>query len=169
LNGQGCPLLAASLAASSLTEEKAWKPWSGPDLSPCFDGVDNKNIAELTTVGEESIPDKRTGELRGPFRVATHIKVPVDDGKELDFELETLTVNNLWALVKKLGIKGYSSGTKFRCHQLIGKHVVYQKAYNSEIRENSTASLNKKLSSELRKIQAFFHPDIFEKILQLIP
>jgi hypothetical protein len=69
--------------------------------------------------------------------------------------------------VKRLGIKGYCSVTKFHCRQLIGEHVVYQQAYNSEIQETSAAAIKKKLSLELHKIQAFFHPDLFDQIMQI--
>jgi hypothetical protein len=74
-------------------------------------------------------------------------------------------MDNLRALVKQLGIKGYASATKFRCRYLIAEHVIYQQAYNNKVRETSAAALKKKLSSELRKIQAFFHPDIIDQIL----
>jgi hypothetical protein len=62
---------------------------------------------------------------------------------------------------------GYASISKFCCCQLIGEHVVYQQAYNNEAHETSAASIKKKLSSELQKIQAFFHPDMIDRILHI--
>jgi hypothetical protein len=84
-----------------------------------------------------------------------------------DFDLNKLTIDNLCHLVKKLGIKGYASGKTFQCHQLFGKHVVYQQVYNNEVCKTSAAVIKKKLSTKLCKIQAFFHPDIFDQILQI--
>jgi hypothetical protein len=160
-------IVAPPSGLSLLTDDKARKPRPGPDLPSCFDAVDQKNIFELTSVGQETTTDRRSGEVRGPFRVATHIKVVGKDGEPIKYFLEDLTVDNLCALVKKLSIKGYASQSKLHCWQLIGKHVVYQQAYNLEIRENSAIAIQKKLNSELQKIQAFFHPDIFEQNLQV--
>jgi hypothetical protein len=81
--------------------------------------------------------------------------------------MEELSIDKLWTLVKKLGIKGYCSVTKFQCRQLIGKHIVYQQAYNNDISKMSATSVQKKLVSELRKVQAFFHPEIFEQIIKI--
>jgi hypothetical protein len=165
--GPGTASLQASLSFSSATDKKGQKPRPAPDLPTCFEGINEKNIFSLTTVGEANYTDKKTGKTRGPFCIATHIKVPGNDRKEINFELAELTVDNLRALVNKLGIKGYASGSKFQCRHLIGKHVIYQQAYNSKIRENSAAAVKKKLNSELRKIQGFFHPKIFDQILQV--
>jgi hypothetical protein len=63
-----------------LTDNKGKKPLPGPDLPSCFDSVDEKNIFELTTVGQETTTDRRTGEVRGPFHVAAHIKAVGKDG-----------------------------------------------------------------------------------------
>jgi hypothetical protein len=91
----------------------------------------------------------------------------VEDGMEHRFPLESLTLDMLCSLVKKLAIKGYCSSTKFRCRQLIGEHVVYQQCYNDEIWENSAAAMKKKLNSELQMIPTFFHPDLFEQIMKV--
>jgi hypothetical protein len=110
---------------------------------------------------QESITDKKASEVRGPFCVATHVKVKGAGDIEYNFDLEKLSIDKLQTHVKKLGIKGYCSVTKFRCHQLIGEHVVYQQAYNNDISKTSATSVQKKLVSELRKVQAFFHPENF--------
>jgi hypothetical protein len=120
-----------------------------------------------TIVGQESITDKKTGEARGPFHVATHVKIKGAGDIEYNFDLEELSIDKLWTLAKKLGIKGYCSVTKFQCHQLIGKHVIYQQAYNNDISETSATSVQKKLVLELQKVQAFFHPEIFEQIMKI--
>jgi hypothetical protein len=41
------------------------------------------------------------------------------------------------------------------------------RGFNHETNLNSNANLAKKLNSEVRKIQAFFHPDIFEQMMQV--
>jgi hypothetical protein len=156
--------LAASVAILLLTDEKRASSAKRPscDLPECFNDVNAKNIVDRTTVAQEIITDKKTGEMRGLFWVATHVKV-VEDGVECRFPLESLTMDILRSLVKKLAIKGYCSSTKFRCRQLIGEHVVYQQCYNDEIQENSAAAMKKKLNSELRMIPAFFHPDLIQR------
>jgi hypothetical protein len=108
------PFPQSSLSFSSVTDEKGRKPRPAPDLPTCFEGILNeKNIFSLTTVGEANYTDKKTGKTRGPFHIAMHIKVPGNDRKEINFEFAELTVDNLRALVKTLGIKGYASGSKF--------------------------------------------------------
>jgi hypothetical protein len=122
--GKGSSSFAASAMDSSLSDEKAKKGWPPAELPKCFDCIDHRNIVDLTTVANETITDRKTGEQRGPYHLATHIKVKGADSVEFDFDLETLLIDKLRALVKKLGIKGYCSVTKFRCRQLIGEHVV---------------------------------------------
>jgi hypothetical protein len=166
--GKGSSSFAALAADSSLLDEKAKKLRPPAELPKCFDCIDHKNIVDLTTVANKTITDRKTSEQRGPYHVAMHIKVRGADSVEFDFDLETLSIDKLRALVKKLGIKGYCSVTEFRCRQLIGEDVVvYQQVYNSEIRETGAAAIKKKLSSELRKIQAFFHPNVFDQIMQI--
>jgi hypothetical protein len=96
-----------------------------------------------------------------------HVKVKGAGNVEYNFDLEELSIDKLRTLVKKLGIKGYCFVTKFRCRQLIGEHDVYQQAYNNDISETSATSVQKKLVSELRKVQAFFHLEIFEQIMKI--
>jgi hypothetical protein len=42
---------------------------------------------------------------------------------------------------------------------LLAHHVQFQKFYNQESNINSVTNLEKKLNSNIRKIQAFFHPN----------
>jgi hypothetical protein len=67
----------AGLAGQSafMDEKSSRKPRPAPDLPPCFDDVTVKNIIDCTTVTDETICDKKTGEELGPYCIATHIKV----------------------------------------------------------------------------------------------
>jgi hypothetical protein len=78
-----------------------------------------------------------------------------------------LTVDQIRLLLKVLCIRGYASATKFKCHQLLGVHVTLRGIHNLETNPNSASVVEKKLNSELRKIQAFFHPKHFEEMMKL--
>jgi hypothetical protein len=61
---------SAAVAVASATESN-----EKDKRSKCFDDLDHKNIVHHTIVGQESITDKKTGEVWGPFHVAMHVKV----------------------------------------------------------------------------------------------
>jgi hypothetical protein len=83
----------------------------------------------------------------------------------LEYPLKDLTIDQLRHLLRNLSVKGYCSATKFKCRMLLAHHVQFQKFYNQETNLNSNANLEKKLNSDIWKIQAFFHPDIFEQMM----
>jgi hypothetical protein len=76
-NSTGDAPAGAASAASSLMDERSRKPRPVADLPSCFNDLNNKNVIDHSTVVEETVVDKKTGEETRPFRVATHIKVVV--------------------------------------------------------------------------------------------
>jgi hypothetical protein len=69
--------------------------------------------------------------------------------------------------LKKLGVKEYCSATKFKCRQLIAQHIGLTAMYERESSVTSATALLKKLNSEIRKIQCFFHSDAFDQMMEV--
>jgi hypothetical protein len=132
------------------------------------------------------LTNKKTGEITGPHQVAIaikyvlkHINHPpnptspcskavLDDSLVyLEYRTANLNLDQFRHLLKKISVKGYCPATKFKCRMLLAHHVQFQKFFNHETNLNSSANLAKKLNLEVRRIQAFFHPNIFEQMMQV--
>jgi hypothetical protein len=49
----------------------------------------------------------------------------------------------------------------------LNAHVEYRDVYQKHTSEHSSVNVQKKLNSELQKIQAFFHPEMFESMMKV--
>jgi hypothetical protein len=166
------PFAAGALPAMLIQENnKETKKKTRPDagLPSCFKGITEDNIFDHCTVTDEYIVDKKTSKSKGPFKVAHTVRC-VDPLTKLPIHvvIDKLTVDQIRLLLKLLLIRGYACATKFiKCRQLLGVHVALHDVYNLETNPHSVLVVELKLNSELRKIQAFFHPEHFEETMKV--
>jgi hypothetical protein len=172
------------MASKAIDEPGKKQKLAPPELPPELSTItEEKNIFDRCVIGDEMWwTDKKTGEHTGPHKVAIALKyiivappTPTSLGTQApapevtlykEYPIVDLSIDQLrLLLLKKLSVKGYCSATKFKCHQILAHHVQFCQFYNRETNLNSVSNLEKKLNSELRKVQAFFHPDLFEQMM----
>ena len=139
-------------------------------LPPSLLSITVNNVMEKLVLVEELDPNMNSTD-RGPHIVATTIKViEVKDGveEEVHYDLvNTLTLDQLRKFCGQLNCGGYASATKYKCRRMIAACGRSAVLYNPESNPDSAIAISKKLNSDLRKVNTFFHKEMFEQVCSI--
>jgi hypothetical protein len=145
--------------------EKVRKAASLPSL---FDCINSTNITSRLTIIEELNPSTRVTD-RGPHKVAKSITLQVEqeDGVNVEviYELaDMLTLDQLRLLCKKVRCHGYASLSKFHCCRQSAAHAGLIMMYDQAADKDAMTNIKKKMNSDLRKVNTFFHNEMLEQV-----
>jgi hypothetical protein len=87
--------------------------------------------------------------------------------QEVIYDLEELTLDQLRKFCNQLNCAGYALAPKFKCRRLLAVHINSVELYNQDWNTHSASAVSKKLNSDLRKVNAFFHKEVYENILNI--
>jgi hypothetical protein len=138
-----------------------------PLLPPGFESINSNNISSKLSIIDELDPSVRTSD-RGPFQVAKSIVIQQEneDGAviDVDFDLDSLTSDQLRLLCKQVRCSGYASLSKYNCRKQLAAHAGLMRLYDQASRNDTMSSIKKRLNSDFRKVNTFFHKEMFEQV-----
>jgi hypothetical protein len=135
-------------------------------LPASFSSITVNNIVGKLVIVEQLDPNTRCTD-RGPFQVAKSIKLMEDKNgvvQEVLYDLEELTLDQLRKLCHQLNCAGYALAPKIKCRRLLAVHTNSVELYNQDWNTDSANAVSKKLNFDLRKVNAFFHKEVYENI-----
>jgi hypothetical protein len=132
-----------------------------------FECVNANNIGSKLLFKEELDPSLRTND-RGPHQVAKTIKIDqeMEDGAvvEVEFDLNAFTSDQLRLLCKQVRCSGYASLSKYNLRRQLFTHAGLMCMYDRAANNDAMTNIQKRLNSDLRKVNTFVHKEMFEQV-----